>query len=105
MLESTYQARLIPRIRALLPGCIILKNDTDYMQGIPDLTILYKERWAFLEVKKDARASEQPNQSYYIELAQELSFGAFVYPENEREVLDALYSALGDSRQARLSQR
>jgi hypothetical protein len=81
---------LIKKLRALFPGCVILKNDTDYLQGIPDLTILYRDRWAVLEVKASADSDEQPNQRYYVEMMNELSFAAFIYPENEEEVLSGL---------------
>jgi len=94
MLESVYQARLIKKLRRLFPGCIILKNDSDYIQGIPDLTILWGGRWAFLEVKASANADQQPNQEYYVNLANEMWFAAFIYPENEAEILDALQHAL-----------
>ena len=90
MLESKYQAGLIKRLRTLFPGCIILKNDTDYQQGIPDLTVLWENCWAFLEVKPKADAIHEPNQDYFVQLAGDMSFGAFIYPENEEEVLDAL---------------
>lgn len=94
MLERDYQSRLIRRLRQRFPGCIILKNDTDYLQGIPDLLILYNDRWAALEVKPSTNAPVQPNQEYYIDTMNNMSFAAFVYPDNEREVLDALQQAL-----------
>jgi hypothetical protein len=92
--ESEYQAEVIGKIRHLLPDCIILKNDPSYMQGVPDLIILYKDCWAMLEIKRNARAHRQPNQDYYIELMNSMSFAAFLCPENEREVLHDLQLAL-----------
>lgn len=103
MSESTYQTRLIKELRKRLPGCIVLKNDSSYLQGIPDLTVLYKKKWAMLEVKAKASAAVQPNQEYYIELMNELSFAAFIYPENEEEVLDALQQSFEPRRAARVS--
>lgn len=94
MRENLYQARLIKELRCIFPGCLILKNDTDYIQGIPDLLILFGDRWAALEVKASANAAWQPNQEYYIELLNDMSFAAFIYPEIEEEVLDALQQAL-----------
>ena len=44
MLERDYQSHLIKRIKALLPGCVVLKNDSSYLQGIPDLVIFYGDR-------------------------------------------------------------
>lgn len=89
-LENEYQAQLIAKIKALLPGCFILKNDTGYLQGIPDLTVLYKKSWAVLEVKRKANAKRQPNQPYYIKKLSEIGFAAFINPSNETEVLGAL---------------
>ena len=69
MLESTFQASTIQMIKRLLPGAIALKNDSGYLQGVPDFTIFYGASWAWLEFKKSANASVQPNQEYYIAIA------------------------------------
>ena len=95
MLEREFQSRLIKKLRRMFPGAIILKNDTEYLQGISDLTLLWRRRWAVLEVKAYEGAPEQPNQAYYVDLANEMSFGAFIYPENEEEVLDDLQHTFG----------
>lgn len=87
MLESNFQAQLIWELKKMFPGCIIVKNDSGYIQGIPDLTIFYKDRWATLECKKSARAKKQPNQEYYVELMDRMSFSRFICPENKEEVL------------------
>lgn len=92
-LESEYQAKLIKKIEDRLPGCIVLKNDTGYLQGIPDLTILYLDMWAVLEVKVSKKSRTQPNQPHYIERLNGMSFGAFIYPENEEEILRGLQLA------------
>ena len=91
MLESKFQAKLIKELKDKFPGCIVMKNDAEYIQGIPDLTILHGERWASLEVKKNAKASHRPNQDYYVDKMDAMSFSRFVYPENKDEVLDELY--------------
>lgn len=103
MRESAYQARLIKKLEAMFPGCLILKNDSGYKQGIPDLLVLHRRRWALLEVKASAAAATQPNQEYYVDLGRRLSYAAFIYPENEEEILDALERALEPRRQARVS--
>ena len=90
MLESKFQSSLIKDIKKRFPGCVVLKNDPEYIQGFPDLTIFYKDKWAALECKKDANASHQPNQDYYIQYLNEMSFASFIYPENKQEVLDDL---------------
>lgn len=94
MLESQYQAKLIKKIEKLLPGCIVLKNDPGYIQGMLDLTVLYEDRWATLEVKRSGEAAVRPNQSYYVRKMNRMSFSAFIYPENEEEVLNALQQSL-----------
>lgn len=94
MLESKFQAELIKEIGERLPGSIILKNDPTYKQGIPDLTIFYKDKWATLEVKKSANAKHRPNQEYYVKQMNDMSFSAFIFPENKKEVLDDLERSL-----------
>lgn len=88
-LESGFQDKLRDELKELFPGCMIFKMDQ--VQGIPDLLILYKNMWAALECKKHARAIRQPNQEYYVELMDNMSFSKFIYPENKDEVLDELY--------------
>lgn len=88
--EKEYQAGLIQRLKKIFPGCIVMKNDSSYIQGIPDLTILYKNKWAMLEVKRSAKDSHRPNQDYYVEKTDGMSFGAFIFPENESDTLRRL---------------
>ena len=90
MLESKFQSTLIKDLKKMFPGCIVLKNDPNYLQGIPDLSIFWNNKWAMLEVKKEADASHQPNQDYYVDKANQMSFSRFIYPENKREVLREL---------------
>lgn len=90
MLENKFQANLIKKIKKLYPGCIVMKNDPTYIQGIPDLLVLYKDKWASLECKKTAKARHQPNQDYYVNQMNDMSFSSFIYPENEEEVLNEL---------------
>lgn len=101
--ESKFQSDLIKKLENLFPGCIILKNDANLRQGIPDLTILYGRYWATLETKRGARASRQPNQEYYVEKLDEMSYAAFVHPGNEEEVLRDLQLAFNTSGSARIS--
>lgn len=89
-LERDFQPTLIKDIEHLFPKCLVMKNDAGYRQGIPDLLILWRDRWALLEVKKSANEPPRPNQPYYVNWAQENSFGAFIFPENKNEVLRAL---------------
>jgi hypothetical protein len=103
MLESRYQAELIKKLERIFPGCLITKLDAQYQQGLPDLLILWKHFWATLEVKPSREASSQPNQDYYIERLGAMSFAAYIYPENEEEVLSALQQAFKPPRRARIS--
>ena len=50
--ESAFQKGLINDLKKRFPGCMVLKNDPNYIQGIPDLLVLYEGRWAALECKK-----------------------------------------------------
>lgn len=97
-LERDFQRELIADLKRMFKGCIILKNDPTYIQGIPDLIILYGKRWASLEVKKSRTASHRPNQEYYVELMDEMSFSRFIYPENKEEVLYELQETLFSGR-------
>lgn len=92
--ENVFQGKLIVELKQLYPGIIILKNDPDYRQGIPDLILLYQDRWAALEVKKSAKSSHQPNQDWYIQTMADMSYAAFIYPENKEDILDELQFAL-----------
>lgn len=103
MAENRYQAGLIKRIKAMLPECEIEKTDPQYRQGNPDLTIFHGRRWAKLEVKDSVSAPLQPNQEYYIEKYNGMSFAAIIFPENEEEVLSALQQALAPRRRTRVS--
>lgn len=105
MLESVYQSRVLDKLRDMFPGCVILRNDSAYLQGIPDWTILYGRYWAALEIKASRRSRRQPNQSWYVEKLGEMSFAAFIFPDNEEEVLDALEQALRPRRRTRVPQR
>ena len=94
MRESQFQAQLIKKLDKMLPGIIILKNDPNYIQGIPDLILLYKNRWAALEVKRGATASVRPNQAHYVRTMYAMSYAAFIYPENESEILSEVQQSL-----------
>ena len=90
MKESKFQSNLKKELKNMFPGCIITKLDSGDIQGIPDLLILYKNKWATLENKKTAKAHRQPNQEYYVNKMNDMSFSKFIYPENKEEVLTDL---------------
>ena len=85
--ENKFQADLIKKIERYLPGSIVLKNDPNYLQGVPDLIVIHNDQWAMLEVKASCHARVQPNQDYYVDMFANMGFSRFIYPENEAEVL------------------
>lgn len=101
--ESQFQSKLIRDLKEKMPGCIILKNDPNYIQGFPDLLILYNDRWAALECKREAKASRQPNQEYYVSKLNQMSFASFIDPENKEDVIHGIQSAFGIERSACIS--
>lgn len=101
--ESMFVRRLIAKIEQEYPGAIILKNDANSLQGFPDRLILWRNYWAAFEAKAHAEAYRQPNQPYYINLLNQMSYAKFVYPENEKEFLDGLQQTLRPGRATRLS--
>jgi hypothetical protein len=103
MLESKFQRELIAKLKRMFPGCEVQINDPSRTQGIPDLTILWNDKWAMLEVKKSAKEPNRPNQPYWVDYYNSMSFAAFIYPENEEQVLNELQRSLGSSRQTRVS--
>lgn len=104
--ESDFQSNLIDELKDLFPGCVVMKTDPRYIQGIPDLLILYKKKWALLECKKSEKEylrNKQPNQEYYVDLLNRLSFSSFIFPENKEAVLNELQQSFQSRRKARIS--
>lgn len=95
MLESKFQSNLIKELRKRFPGCLVMKTDPTYIQGLPDLLILYGSQWAALECKNNSTAHVQPNQPYYVEKMDHMSFARLIYPENKEDVLDELQQTFG----------
>ena len=101
--EGDFQGNLIKELKVIFPGCIVTKLDSSHIQGIPDLLVLWNDKWAVLECKRDAKAKKRPNQDYYVGKMNEMSFAAFIYPENKEEVLRELQSAFQSGRTSRVS--
>ena len=89
-LERDFQSALIKELKERFVGCVVLKNDSSYIQGIPDLLVLFNDKWAMLECKRSSSASHRPNQQYYVDLLDKMSFSRFICPENKEEVLHEL---------------
>ena len=103
--ENKYQSDLIDKIKDRFSGCIVLKNDPKYIQGIPDLLVLYEDQWAALECKRKKNAKRQSNQPYYVKRMNRMSFARFISPENEQEVLDEMEQTFESRRSTRISRR
>lgn len=95
MKENRFQSSLVKEIKDRYPGSVVLKNDADYLQGIPDILVLHGDKWAALECKKDAKAAKRPNQDYYVSMMDGMSFARFIFPENREEVMKELDEFIG----------
>lgn len=93
--EGKFQTDLKKEIRERFPGCLITKLDSNDIQGIPDLLILWKNHWAVLECKRSSTASHRPNQDYYVNMLNDMSYSAFIFPENKERILDDMEQAFG----------
>ena len=102
MLENKFKTELVAEIEDMFPGCIVVHLDPNEIQGIPDLLVLYENKWAALEGKKSANAPHRPNQDYYVNLINKMSFASFIYPENKEEVLYELQQAFRIRRPTRV---
>ena len=102
MLENKFKTELVSEIEEMFPGCMIFHLNPNERQGIPDLLILHENKWAALEGKKSANAPHRPNQDYYVNLMNKMSFASFIYPENKEEVLYELQQAFRIRRPTRV---
>ena len=103
--ESNFEHALVRRILRIYPGAIILKNDANRLQGFPDRLILFGKAWAAFDTKAKETAGHRPNQDYYIDLLNQMSYASFVYPQNEETFLHELQQTLRPNRRTRLSKR
>lgn len=101
MAESVFEKKIIAHIMRLFPGAVLLKNDSSMLQGIPDRLVLWEDRWAMLEIKDEKDSPHQPNQDYYVDLFNRMSFSRFIYPENKERVLNELQRSFRSNRIAR----
>lgn len=101
--ESQFQAELIRDIKRAFPDCVVLKNDANYIQGFPDLLILNQGKWAALECKRKKDAHVQPNQTYYVDKLNQMSYASFICPENREEVMNELQQTFRANRATRIS--
>ena len=104
-LERDFQARLVEDLEYMFEGALVFKGNSASRQGLPDLIVLWHDKWATLECKASRHAPHHPNQDWYVERMNEMSFSAFIYPDNKEEVLHALQLAFGARRVSRVPQR
>lgn len=95
--ESVFQAKLIKEIEERFTGSIVFKIES-YKQGFPDIFVLKDNHWAALECKKEENAARQPNQDYYVNMLNKMSFSRIIYPENKEEVLNELQRSFESKR-------
>ena len=105
MLESKFKTNLVKQIKKEFPGSIVVHLDPTETQGLPDLLILHNNKWAALEGKRSSTASKRPNQEYYVDKMNKMSYAAFIYPENKEVILDEISQAFGVRRATRISKR
>ena len=64
MLENNFQAKLKKELKKRFAGCLVIKLDSADNKGIPDLLILYKNKWDSIECKKYRFENNRHNQEY-----------------------------------------
>ena len=101
--ESDFQAALIKDLETRFEGSIVTKLDSGHIQGIPDLLVLYEDKWAALECKAGAKEAHRPNQDWYVEHMNQMSYASFIYPENKEKVLNEIEQSFKSSGTARVS--
>lgn len=106
MLESNFQRKLKDDLEKIFPGAMVLKNDPTMCGGIPDLLILYKNKWAALEVKRSEAAAkksmkENLKQAHKVEVMNSMSYANYVYPENKEDIIHDLEQAFKIERNSR----
>lgn len=76
-----------PLLEKTFPGIIILDIDPTTRWSMLDQVLLYDDKWAALETKREENASRRANQAYYVDILNKMSYSNFVSPENHKEVL------------------
>jgi len=89
--RNGYQSVVKKKLKEEFPNCKVHRLDPNDIQGSPDLLLLCPSTWATLETKGYKKAKQQPNQPYYVNLHNDMSFSSFIFPENEKEVFDRLH--------------
>lgn len=94
-LESKFQKEFTDALEEKFPGCLIIKGNSSYRQGLPDWLMLHQDNWAAFEIKRNKNAKRSDSQSYYVNKMNDMSYASFVDPENYREVISEVQQTLG----------
>ena len=91
MSEATFRTKWLNKFKKLSPDIFIEFADPKRKNGIPDVIIFYKKKYARLETKRSKNASKRLHQQYYIDYFNSQGiYAAFLTPENQEEVYNAL---------------
>lgn len=93
MRENEFQPEVIKELYRMFPDCFVMKNDANYRQGFPDLTVFIGPYYILLECKKSKKEMRdpRPNQDYYVDAVNAMGgFARFIYPENKEAVLNEI---------------
>ena len=101
ILENKFKTNLIKEIKSRFEGSEVFHLNPLEAQGIPDLLILHKNKWAMLEGKKSKNATRRINQEFYVDKFNKLSFARFISPETKEEVLNELEQIFKPKRNSR----
>lgn len=89
-LESRFQSSVKHELETKYPGCIVRKNPPGQENGFPDLVMYYGPIWAMFECKREKDARKRPNQKWWVERLDEMSFARLIFPENRERVMGEL---------------
>ena len=98
--ESRFQHEVIRELEERLPGCVVMKNATGLKDGFPDISVYHGNHWAMLECKRSEGESHRPNQDWWVDHLNEMSFASFIYPENRQVVMQQVVNYLSEAEQA-----
>ena len=98
MRENEFQPEVIRELYKMFPDCFVMKNDANYRQGFPDLSVFIGPYYILLECKKSKKEMRdpRPNQDYYVDAVNAMGgFARFIYPENKEAVLNEIRQTFG----------
>lgn len=98
MRENEFQPEVIKELYQMFPDCFVMKNDANYRQGFPDLSVFIGPYYILLECKKSKKEMRdpRPNQDYYVDAVNAMGgFARFIYPENKEAVLNEIRQTFG----------